>query len=94
MSGGALSAPSFPNSTTAVSPASQISGGITYMYTDNISIYASFFGNLHFLMLGLGYAALRTANENDPTPEPPAHEEFVSRGDWRRARVRDSVPRL
>ncbi len=38
VSGGVLSAPSFPNSTTAVGPATQISGGITYMYTDNISV--------------------------------------------------------
>ena len=27
------------------------------MFTDNIILYASFFGNLHFLILGLGYAA-------------------------------------
>jgi outer membrane protein len=38
VSGGVLSAPSLPNSKTDVAAASQISGGITYMYTDNISV--------------------------------------------------------
>jgi O-antigen ligase len=28
------------------------------MYTDNVLIYAQFFGNLHFLMLGLAYGCL------------------------------------
>ena len=37
---------------------------VAFMYTDNISVYASFFGNLHFAMLGIGYAALRTADES------------------------------
>lgn len=35
---GAMSAPSFPNSKTDVGSASQISGGVTYMYTDNFSV--------------------------------------------------------
>ena len=30
------------------------------MYTDNIMVYASFFGNLQFIILGIAYAALRT----------------------------------
>jgi outer membrane protein len=38
VSGGVLSAPSLPNSKTDVGAASQLSGGITYMYTDNISV--------------------------------------------------------
>ena len=38
VSGGVLSAPSLPNSRTGVGAANQISGGITYMYTDNISV--------------------------------------------------------
>jgi O-antigen ligase len=28
------------------------------MYTDNVLVYAQFFGNLHFLMLGLAYGSL------------------------------------
>ena len=35
---GNMSAPSFPNSKTDVGSASQVSGGVTYMYTDNISV--------------------------------------------------------
>lgn len=31
-----------------------------FMFTDNILLYAAFFGNLQFAILGLGYAALRT----------------------------------
>lgn len=37
VSSGSLSAPSLPNSQTDVGPASNIMGGITYMYTDNVS---------------------------------------------------------
>ena len=32
-----------------------------FMYTDNIILYVAFFGNLQFAMLGMGYAAARTA---------------------------------
>ncbi len=42
---------------------------VAFMYTDNISIYVSYFGNLHFAMLGLGYAALRTADESSAGPD-------------------------
>jgi outer membrane protein len=35
---GAMSAPSFPNSTTDVGSATALSGGITYMATDNLSL--------------------------------------------------------
>jgi O-antigen ligase len=38
-----------------------------FMATDNIILYAAFFGNLHFMILGAGYAAL--ANE-DRLPDP------------------------
>ncbi len=38
VSGGALSAPSLANSTTDVGASTQLSGGITYMLTDNISV--------------------------------------------------------
>ena len=31
---------------------------VLFMGTDNIILYAAFFGNLHFMMLGAGYAAL------------------------------------
>ncbi len=33
------------------------------MGTDNIILYAAFFGNLHFMILGVGYAALANHNE-------------------------------
>lgn len=33
-----------------------------FMVTDNIILYAAFFGNMHFMMLGAGYAALASAN--------------------------------
>jgi len=39
-----------------------------FMLTDNIILYASFFGNLQFALLGLGYAALRTQQEDRMTP--------------------------
>lgn len=42
---------------------------VAFMYTDNISIYVSFFGNLHFAILGLAYAALRTERELSATPD-------------------------
>ena len=32
---------------------------VMLMYTDNILVYASYFGNLHFAILGLGYGALQ-----------------------------------
>jgi hypothetical protein len=34
------------------------------MFTDNIILYAAFFGNLQFTILGLGYAAVRTQQED------------------------------
>jgi O-Antigen ligase len=30
-----------------------------FMFSDNVILYAAWFGNLHFALLGLGYAALR-----------------------------------
>ncbi len=33
---------------------------VLVMFTDNILVYSSFFGNLHFTILGLAYASLRT----------------------------------
>jgi outer membrane protein len=38
VSSGDMSAPSFPGTKSDVSSASQVSGGITYMYTDNFSV--------------------------------------------------------
>ena len=35
---GDMTAPSFPNTKTDVGSASQVSGGISYMYTDNLSV--------------------------------------------------------
>ena len=36
---------------------------VLFMFTDNIILYAAFFGNLQFTILGLGYGALRTQQE-------------------------------
>jgi len=36
------------------------------MFTDNIMVYASFFGNMHFMILGLAYGALREESETRP----------------------------
>jgi len=33
---------------------------VLFMYTDNIILYAAFFGNLQFTILGLVYAAQKT----------------------------------
>jgi outer membrane protein len=38
VSGGVLNAPSLPNSRTDVREDTQVSGGVTYMYTDNLSV--------------------------------------------------------
>jgi O-antigen ligase len=38
---------------------------ILFMFTDNIILYASFFGNLQFAILGLAYAAQATAAEEE-----------------------------
>ncbi len=38
VSSGDMSAPSFPGTKSDVSSASQVSGGVTYMYTDNFSV--------------------------------------------------------
>jgi hypothetical protein len=35
------------------------------MITDNIMVYASFFGNLHFTFLGLAYGSLRAERLQD-----------------------------
>jgi O-antigen ligase len=35
------------------------------MLTDNIMVYASFFGNMHFTLLGLAYGSLRTERLSD-----------------------------
>lgn len=36
-----------------------------FMFSDNVMLYAAWFGNLQFAMLGLGYAALRSAQRDD-----------------------------
>jgi hypothetical protein len=36
-----------------------------FMFSDNVILYAAWFGNLHFAMLGLGYAALRSVRRGD-----------------------------
>jgi O-antigen ligase len=38
---------------------------ILFMFTDNIILYAAFFGNLQFMILGLAYAARATAAEEE-----------------------------
>jgi len=43
-----------------------LTGFVPYMavmFTDNILIYAQFYGNLHFLLLGLGYGSLAAEQE-------------------------------
>jgi hypothetical protein len=30
-----------------------------FMFSDNVILYAAWFGNLHFALLGLGYASLK-----------------------------------
>jgi len=37
---------------------------VIFMFTDNVMLYAAWFGNLQFAMLGLGYAALRSAQRD------------------------------
>lgn len=39
---------------------------ILMMFTDNIMVYASYFGNLHYTILGVAYGALRARYENAP----------------------------
>jgi O-antigen ligase len=39
------------------------------MFTDNILIYAQFYGNLHFLLLGLAYGSVAVETEQEPVPE-------------------------
>jgi len=34
---------------------------VVFMFSDNVILYAAWFGNLQFALLGLGYAALRSA---------------------------------
>lgn len=45
--------------------ASSILSFILFMFTDNILLYAAFFGNLQFMILGLAYAAHATAAEEE-----------------------------
>lgn len=37
---------------------------VMFMFTDNIILYAAFFGNLHFAILGLAYASARTTRDD------------------------------
>jgi O-antigen ligase len=45
--------------------ASSILSFILFMFTDNILLYAAFFGNLQFTILGLAYAAQATATAEE-----------------------------
>ena len=45
--------------------ASSILSFIIFMFTDNILLYAAFFGNLQFMILGLAYAAHATADSEE-----------------------------
>jgi O-antigen ligase len=38
-----------------------------FMFSDNVILYAAWFGNLQFAMLGLGYAALKSVKRGGPT---------------------------
>lgn len=44
---------------------------VILMSTDNIMVYASYYGNLHFAMLGLGYGALRHRTGSLPAGDAP-----------------------
>jgi O-antigen ligase len=37
---------------------------VLFMFTDNIILYVSFFGNLHFAILGLAYASQKTSTRD------------------------------
>lgn len=39
------------------------------MFTDNILIYVPYYGNIHFLLLGLAYGSLAVALEQEPASE-------------------------
>ena len=41
------------------------------MYTDNILVYVSYFGNLQFAILGLGYGALQLRPGSFPAEVAP-----------------------
>lgn len=45
------------------------------MYTDNIMVYASFFGMLHYTFLGLGYGALKAEQEGQMRSSGKEQEE-------------------
>jgi O-antigen ligase len=42
-----------------------------FMFSDNVILYAAWFGNLQFAMLGLGYAALRPVKRGGPDRATP-----------------------
>jgi hypothetical protein len=56
------------------------------MYTDNILIYAQYFGNLHFLMIGLAYGSLREFWESGASSRATANNA------WRAATRRNMQP--
>ena len=41
-----------------------------FMFSDNVLLYAAWFGNLQFALLGLGYAALRSARRQSQGTQP------------------------
>ena len=42
-----------------------------FMFSDNVILYAAWFGNLQFAMLGLGYAALKSVKRGGPDRATP-----------------------
>ena len=42
-----------------------------FMFSDNVILYAAWFGNLHFAMLGLGYGALQSLKRGGPDRATP-----------------------
>ena len=42
-----------------------------FMFSDNVILYAAWFGNLQFAMLGLGYAALKSVKRGAPDRATP-----------------------
>jgi O-antigen ligase len=56
-----------------------------FMYTDNIILYAAFFGNLQFTIIGMAYASVRTARMDEARTKRKTHPIYT--------RVRSPIPR-
>lgn len=52
---------------------------VMMMFTDNIMVYAPYFGNLHFILLGVAYAAIRAGQEEPQLPLVPSESDTMSK---------------